>query len=84
MSLPYEGIIDRGPCIFVTEFSTISTDHCNQTEGVCFALKCLLNTAINNKLVSFSEVVTIKKRVFVHQVVNLKKNGKISTLIPKT
>jgi hypothetical protein len=36
MSLPHEGIIDRGLCKFVTEFSTISTDHCNQTGGVFF------------------------------------------------
>jgi len=35
--LPYEKIIGRGPCKFVTEFSTISTNHCNQTGGIfCF------------------------------------------------
>jgi hypothetical protein len=61
MSLPHEGIIDRGLCKYVTEFSTISTDHCNQTGGVFFALKCLLNTAINKKPNFFLEVVTFKK-----------------------
>ena len=57
MSLPYEGIIDRGLCKFLTEFSTISTYHCNQTGGVFFALKGLLNTFINNKQAFFSEIV---------------------------
>jgi hypothetical protein len=34
MSLPYEEIIGRRPCKFVTEFSKISRDHCNQTGGI--------------------------------------------------
>jgi len=34
MSLPYEEIIGRRPCKFVIEFSKISTDHCDQTEGI--------------------------------------------------
>ena len=62
MSLPYEEFIGRGPCKFITEFLTISTDHCNQT-GAFFVLKCFVNTSINKKPVFFPEVVTYRKTV---------------------